>query len=56
MPIFSERTWTSSVERVKTPGRRSLWWTMPMYAVVLGVLAFDLWTVWFWMHVGGSLG
>lgn len=40
----------------RTPRRRSLWWTAPLYAVALAVLALDVWTVRFWIRVGGSLG
>jgi hypothetical protein len=35
---------------------RSLWLTAPLYAVMLAILALDVWTMTFWMRVGGALG
>ncbi len=40
----------------ETVRRRTLWLTVPLYAVVLAILAFDVWTTIFWIRVGGSLG
>jgi hypothetical protein len=37
-------------------GRRSLWLTVPLYAVLLSVLVLDAWATWFWTRVGRSLG
>ena len=40
----------------ETVQRRSLWLTVPLYAVMLAILALDVWTMTFWMRVGGALG
>ena len=37
-------------------GRRSLWLTAPLYAVLLGVVVLDVRAAVFWGRVGGSLG
>ena len=42
------------MERV--PGRRPLWLTVPMYAVLLVVVVLDVRAAVFWARVGGSLG
>jgi hypothetical protein len=38
------------------PGRRSLWLTVPLYAVLLVVVVLDVRAAVFWGRVGGSLG
>jgi hypothetical protein len=38
------------------PGRRSLWLTVPLYAVLLAVVVLDVRAAVFWGRVGGSLG
>ena len=40
----------------RAPGRRSLWLTVPLYAVLLGVVVLDVRAAVFWGRVGGSLG
>jgi hypothetical protein len=35
---------------------RSLWLTVPLYAGMVAILALDVWTMTFWMRVGGALG
>ena len=42
------------MERV--PGRRPLWLTVPMYAVLLVVVVLDVRAAAFWVRVGGALG
>lgn len=39
-----------------TVRRRSLWLTVPMYVVMVAILALDVWTTAFWFRVGGALG
>ena len=57
MPIRCRLTSTSSAERMRTTAqRRSLWLTVPLYAVALAILVLDVWTAAFWARVGGSLG
>jgi hypothetical protein len=47
----------SSAEGMEETVRpRSLWLTAPLYAGMLAILALDLWTMTFWMRVGGALG
>ena len=38
------------------PGRRPLWLTVPLYAVLLVVVVLDVRAAVFWWRVGGSLG
>ncbi|GAA5650189.1 hypothetical protein [Geodermatophilus obscurus] len=40
----------------RVPGRRPLWLTVPLYAVLLGVVVLDERAAVFWGRVGGSLG
>ena len=40
----------------RVPGRRPLWLTVPLYAVLLVVVVLDLRAAVFWARVGGSLG
>ena len=40
----------------RVPGRRSLWLTVPVYAVLLAVVVLDVRAALFWARVGGSLG
>ena len=40
----------------RVPGRRPLWLTVPLYAVLLGVVVLDVRAAVFWGRVGGSLG
>ena len=40
----------------RVPGRRPLWLTVPLYAVLLVVVVLDVRAVVFWGRVGGSLG
>ena len=40
----------------RIPGRRPLWLTVPMYAVLLVVVVLDVRAAVFWARVGGSLG
>ncbi len=40
----------------RVPGRRPLWLTVPLYAVLLGVVVLDARAAVFWGRVGGSLG
>jgi hypothetical protein len=40
----------------ETVRRRSLWLTVPLYVVMLTILALDVWTIAFWSRVGGTLG
>ena len=40
----------------RVPGRRPLWLTVPMYAVLLGVVVLDVRAAVFWGRVGGLLG
>ncbi len=40
----------------RVPGRRSLWLTVPLYAVLLVVIVLDVRAAVFWGRVGGSLG
>ena len=40
----------------RAPGRRSLWLTVPLYAVLLVVVVLDVRAAVFWGRVGGSLG
>ena len=40
----------------RVPGRRPLWLTVPLYAVLLVVVVLDLRAAVFWGRVGGSLG
>ena len=40
----------------RVPGRRPLWLTVPMYAVLLVVAVLDVRAAVFWSRVGGSLG
>ena len=40
----------------RVPGRRPLWLTVPLYAVLLGVVVLDVRAALFWGRVGGSLG
>lgn len=47
----------SSAEHMgETVGPRSLWLTVPLYSVMLAILALDAWTMAFWIRVGGELG
>lgn len=40
----------------RVPVRRSLWLTLPLYAVLLAVAVLDVRAAVFWGRVGGSLG
>ena len=40
----------------RVPGRRPLWLTLPLYAVLLLVVVLDVRAAVFWARVGGSLG
>lgn len=40
----------------RVPGRRPLWLTVPLYAVLLVVVVLDARSAVFWGRVGGSLG
>ena len=40
----------------RDPGRRPLWLTVPLYAVLLVVVVLDVRAALFWSRVGGSLG
>ena len=40
----------------RVPGRRPLWLTVPMYALLLVVAVLDVRAAVFWSRVGGSLG
>ncbi len=40
----------------RVPGRRPLWLTVPLYAVLLVVVVLDVRAAVFWGRVGGSLG
>jgi hypothetical protein len=40
----------------RAPGRRPLWLTVPVYAVLLLVVVLDVRAAVFWARVGGSLG
>ena len=40
----------------RVPGRRSLWLTVPLYAVLRVVVVLDVRAAVFWGRVGGSLG
>ena len=40
----------------RCPGRRPLWLTGPLYAVLLLVIVLDVRAAVFWERVGGSLG
>ena len=40
----------------RVPGRRPLWMTVPLYAVLLVVVVLDVRAAVFWARVGGSLG
>ena len=40
----------------RLPGRRPLWLTVPLYAVLLVVVVLDVRAAAFWGRVGGSLG
>jgi hypothetical protein len=40
----------------RVPGRRPLWLTVPLYAVLLLVVVLDARAAVFWARVGGSLG
>jgi hypothetical protein len=42
--------------REETVRPRSLWLTAPLYAGMLAILALDVWTMAFWMRVGGAPG
>jgi hypothetical protein len=47
----------SSAEYMEETARpRSLWLTVPLYAGMVAILALDVWTMTFWMRVGGALG
>ncbi len=39
-----------------TPRRRSLLWTVPLYAVMAAIIALDVWAAAWWARVGGPLG
>jgi hypothetical protein len=47
---------SSAEYMAETVRPRSLWLTVPLYAVMLAILAVDVWTMTFWMRVGGALG
>ena len=40
----------------RVPGRRPLWLTVPLHAVLLVVVVLDVRAAVFWGRVGGSLG
>jgi hypothetical protein len=40
----------------RAPGRRPLWLTVPVYAVLLAVVVLDVRAAVFWARVGGALG
>ncbi len=40
----------------RVPGRRPLWMTVPLYAVLLVVVVLDVRAAVFWARVSGSLG
>ena len=40
----------------RVPGRRPLWLTVPLYAVLTAVVVLDVRAAVFWGRVGGSLG
>ncbi len=40
----------------RVPGRRPLWLTVPLYAVLVVVVVLDVRAAVFWGRVGGSLG
>ncbi len=40
----------------RVPGRRPLWLTVPLHAVLLSVVVLDVRAAVFWRRVGGSLG
>ena len=40
----------------RAPGRRPLWLTVPLYAVLLVVVVLDVRAAAFWARVGGALG
>ncbi len=40
----------------RVPGRRPLWLTVPLYAVLTVVVVLDVRAAVFWGRVGGSLG
>jgi hypothetical protein len=40
----------------RVPGRRPLWLTVLLHAVLLGVVVLDVRAAVFWGRVGGSLG
>ncbi len=40
----------------RVPGRRPLWLTVPVYAVLLVVAVLDVRAAVFWTRVGGPLG
>ena len=40
----------------RAPGRRPLWLTVPVYALLLVVVVLDVRAAVFWARVGGSLG
>ena len=40
----------------RAPGRRPLWLTVPLYAVLTVVVVLDVRAAVFWGRVGGSLG
>jgi hypothetical protein len=40
----------------RAPGRRPLWLTVPVYAVLLVIVVLDVRAAVFWARVGGSLG
>ena len=40
----------------RAPGRRPLWLTVPLYAILLLVVVLDVRAAVFWGRVGGSLG
>ena len=39
-----------------TRRHRSLWLTVPLYVLILAIIALDLWAVGVWAAVGASLG
>jgi len=44
------------VTAVTPARRRALWLTLPLYLVLVAVLAVDVWAAEFWLRVGGQLG
>jgi len=40
----------------RVPGRRPLWLTLPLYALLTAVVVLDVRAAFFWGRVGGSLG